>query len=664
LRLHLANPIFRGVVLIQVSRKAIWGSAIAFLLLTPAFSFAEHVDKHPKVDALLSASSSEGSRRVIITTRSAALGTMRKRLQSQGHQILGDHSAFHALTTTLTPREIAAYADDPDVDAISADTDVGVFASKSGSTSTTDYSSVVSDLKTSLGLGNWFTGSSVTVALIDSGLAPDSDFSGRIVGFYDFTGGSAGIPATAFDDYGHGTHVAGLIGASGVESLNKYAGVAPGVKYLALKVLNKNGVGKTSDVLNALQFAIANKNVFNIGVINLSLGHPIYESAATDPLVQAVEQAVRAGITVVVAAGNYGTNPNTGLTGYGGTASPGNAPSAITVGAANTFGTVSRQDDRVASFSSRGPSWFDGFAKPDILAPGYALVADESDGSTLATDYPSLIIQSGSNKFMKLSGSSMATGVVSGLVAVMLEAQQYGAYSRYQATRTKNSVYIAPPALTPNALKAMLQYSATPLHDEAGVTYDALTQGAGLVNGVGAIALAYYTDTTKSIGAFWLTTMVPPSTQFDATLEPWAQKLIWGSVTLTGTSLIDINQAAWNTAIMWGAGDLDNIVWGTADNDNIIWGSSIQTADVVWAGNVDLDNIVWGTSLLWEDNIVWGTGLVGFFDGDNIIWGADDGDNIIWGASEDDNIIWGSLADDNIIWGTSQKVTVLSGGGL
>src|SRR5206468_1824228 len=108
-----------------------------------------------------------------------------------------------------------------------------------------------------------------------------------------------------------------------------------------------------------------------------------------------------------VAAGNYGTNPATGLTGYAGIASPGNAPSAITVGAANAAGTISRQDDRAAPYSSRGPSWFDGFAKPDVLAPGQALLSDNVAGSTLATTYPSLV----QGKFLRLSGSSMATAV-------------------------------------------------------------------------------------------------------------------------------------------------------------------------------------------------------------------------------------------------------------
>ena len=136
-------------------------------------------------------------------------------------------------------------------------------------------------------------------------------------------------------------------------------------------MLDKDGRGKTSDVIAALQFAVANRALYNIRIINLSLGHPVYESAATDPLVQAVEAAVRAGIVVVTAAGNFGRNPVTGVAGYAGITVPGNAPSAITVGAAVTGTTVERGDDRVASFSSRGPSLLDGYAKPDILAPGH-----------------------------------------------------------------------------------------------------------------------------------------------------------------------------------------------------------------------------------------------------------------------------------------------------
>src|SRR5882762_2538681 len=105
----------------------------------------------------------------------------------------------------------------------------------------------------------------------------------------------------------------------------------------------------------------------------MSLGHPIFAPAADDPLVQAVQQATAAGLIVVTSAGNVGRNPTTGVVGYAGVTSPCNAPSAICVGAANTQNTVTRSDDVVAPYSSRGPSWYDGFAKPDVLAPGHKL---------------------------------------------------------------------------------------------------------------------------------------------------------------------------------------------------------------------------------------------------------------------------------------------------
>lgn len=655
--------------------KAVWGPVVALWLMVPAPAAAQHDPPHEKIDKALSKlSSSAGPQRVIIRTKRGAGLHVQRNLQAQGHRVIASHRLIDAVTARVHVAAIAALANDPNVESISLDAPVfgsGDRNTKNGTTSSSssygDYSThdTISALKQTLGIGNWLPGSSVTVAVIDSGLAPLTDFQGRIVGFHDFSSGKNGVAVAPYDDYGHGTHVAGLIGSSGASSSNRYAGVAPGVKFLALKVLDHRGAGHTSGVIRALEFAVANKDRYGIRIINLSLGHPIYESAATDPLVQAVEGAVRAGIIVVAAAGNCGTNATTGLVGYGGIASPGNAPSAITVGAANTNGTLTRADDRVAGYSSRGPSWYDGIAKPDILAPGQAMISSEVEGSTLALEYPSLIIQSGASKYLSLNGSSMATGVVSGLVALMLEANQWGAYMRWNALqetlrRNQRFDFVAPPPLTPNAIKAMLQYSATPLADDAGVRYDALTQGTGLVNGLGAISLAFYADTQLGAGSFWLTTNVPPVTRFGDTDASWSESMIWGTRLVTGSSIVELNQSAWAHNIGWGTGEMDNIVWGTVnDEDNIVWGTAFGMLEVLWAGNAAWgDNIVWGTAD-WADNIVWGTNLLGFFDGDNIVWGT----------FSEDNIVWGTLNDDNIVWGTSDnKVTVLGasiiGGGL
>ena len=644
--------------------KAVWGAAIALALCVPAAA-APHTGKgggqpSSKLDQALRDKGNRGSSNdlqpLIITVKDGAASGVKKRLANAGGRVRKDHGVFNAVSVTVDRRGLEALIGDPDVERISTDADMSALGG-SGSTEP-----VVSSLQKSLAIGNWFAGSSLTIAVIDSGIAATADFSGRIVGTFDFTGGQGGVARAAIDEYGHGTHVAGLAGSSGAISNGAYAGVATGVRLLSLRVLDKKGAGKTSDVLAAIEFAIANKDRYNIRIINLSLGHPIYESAATDPLVRAVESAVRAGIVVVAAAGNYGTNPSTGMAGYAGLASPGNAPSAITVGAAIAGTTVERGDDRVASYSSRGPTWFDGYAKPDVVAPGHALLSDSVAGSTLELSYPSLIYPTGTGKLLRLSGSSMATAVVSGLVAVMIEANDYAAQQRYQSSGRlkKLAPYIPPPPLTPNMIKAMLQYSATPLRDSSGALYDRLTQGAGEVDGLGAVTLAYSADTSKLPGTAWMAA-ITPSTQFGTELRSWAQNIVWGTRLISGAGLMDVNQSAWSQSVTWGAGELDNIVWGTFkedEGDNIVWGTSINLADVVWAGSVmEGDNIVWGTSGNWAPNIVWGT-AIGVFEGENIVWGTAS-------FSEGDNIVWGTVEIDNIVWGTSKiRGFVLMGGGL
>ena len=680
-----------------LNRKAVWGAALALWMLIPAATVSAD-NGSGKVDKLLREVASDAPQAVIIRTRPEAKDRVRNRLSKRGRT--ADHQLISGFGAELTRREIAAAADDPDVLSVSVDADVTASSSfnsnsnsnskknSGGDSTTTVQASVnpewatVSALRQSLGIHESFTGSGMTVAVIDSGIQNSVDFSGRIVGAYDFTSGKT-LTVTPTDEYGHGTHVAGLIASSGATSSGKYAGVAPAARLLSLKVLDKKGAGKTSSVIAALEFAVANKNRFGIKIVNLSLGHPIYESAASDPLVLAVEQAVRSGLIVVVAAGNFGTNPNTGVIGYAGIASPGNAPSAITVGASNTAGTLVRTDDRVAPFSSRGPSWYDGIAKPDVVAPGTGMRSNLVTNSTLATTYKSLVVTEGGVKFLKLDGSSMATAVVSGLTAVMLEANHSASYQRWQLEqlalrKNQRTDYQGTPALTANAVKAMLEYSATPLRDAAGVRYDALTQGSGEVNGVGALALSYLTDTTRPVGSFWMTAQWPPYTNFGGVDEAWSQNIVWGTVLVHGSSIVDVRQAAWADNIVWGTGQMDdNIVWGTVnDDDNIVWGTLFGGDNIVWGtlfggdnivwgtlfgGNASFgDNIVWGTSANWGDNIVWGTGLLGTFNGENIVWGTQFGGG--------DNIVWGTLNDDNIVWGTSaNKVTILGttiGGGL
>src|SRR5262249_15429007 len=146
--------------------------------------------------------------------------------------------------------------------------------------------------------------------------------------FYDFTPAAGHHP---YDDYGHGTHVSGLIASRGTLSHTVagalYQGMAPKARLIGLKVLDAHGVAMTSTVIDAIEFATRYRKALGVDVINLSLGHPILEPAKTDPLVRAVEAATQAGIVVVVAAGNVGRSLKTGAVGYAGILSPGNAES-------------------------------------------------------------------------------------------------------------------------------------------------------------------------------------------------------------------------------------------------------------------------------------------------------------------------------------------------
>ena len=206
-------------------------------------------------------------------------------------------------------------------------------------------------------------GSGVGVAIVDSGVTSWHDDLGsqRVVHFADFVD----FQPVPYDDYGHGTHVAGIIAGNGYDSNGARRGIAPGANLVVLKVLDGDGNGYISNVIAALDYAIAHRAQFNIRVVNLSVAAGVYESYNTDPLTLAARRAVEAGVVVVTAAGNFGRNAK-GQAQNGGMTAPGNAPWVLTVGATSHNGTAARADDSVAPFSSRGPSRFDlhGQARP------------------------------------------------------------------------------------------------------------------------------------------------------------------------------------------------------------------------------------------------------------------------------------------------------------
>ena len=168
------------------------------------------------------------------------------------------------------------------------------------------------------------------------------------------------------------------------------------------------------------------------------------------------------------------SSKSTGLPAFGGISSPANAPSSLTVGSERTEGTKRRGDDTVGAWSSRGPSWYDGFVKPDIIAPGHKMVAPAAPLSMLVLSNPTLLLSN--SRYLALTGTSMSAGVVSGLAALVIEANR-AAFPNHQP-------------LTPNAIKAIFEYTAFNMKDANGQPVHRLIQGAGMVNGIGAIKLA------------------------------------------------------------------------------------------------------------------------------------------------------------------------------
>src|SRR6267378_2565070 len=422
---------------------------------------------------------------------------------------------------------------DPDVAYISPNRSLSGTA-----TSTLDYSPESVNAPTAW--KQWgLDGTGIGVAVIDSGVSAVGDlywwnpsnqtYGSRVVYSQNFVPGTTDTS----DLYGHGTHVAGIIAGAGWFSTGSnfthtFKGIAPNANIINLRVLDQNGAGTDSSVIAAIQTAISLKSTYNIRVINLSLGRQVYESYTLDPLCQAVEAAWNSGIVVLTAAGNQGRNDSASTEGYGTIAAPGNDPYVITVGAMKTADTPTRIDDTIASYSSKGPTAYDYVVKPDIVAPGNQVI------STLAPNAPLLSIptdvylseyssstttSSGGNtknnkknstsslttntispSYMRLSGTSMATPVVSGAAVLLLQQN---------------------PNLTPDQVKARLMKTAsknfpaysTVTDPTTGINYtdyyDIFTVGAGYLD----IAAALSSNDLADASAVSPTAVYDPTTQ-------------------------------------------------------------------------------------------------------------------------------------------------------
>ena len=271
-------------------------------------------------------------------------------------------------------------------------------------------------------------------------------------------------------------------------------------------------------------------------------------------------------------------------------------------------------------------------AKPDLLAPGTGVVSLSDPASQMYISRAAFLVNGtrplASKPYLSLSGTSMAAPVIAGTVALMLQAN---------------------PALTPNLVKALLQYTAQPYPG-----YDVLTQGAGFLNTKGAVELARYFSTAQDGQAYPMD-------------KHWSRSLIWGTQRLRG-GVLRPGANAWKLGTVWGAAKDPvgmNIVWGTiapVADYNIVWGTALDPAlNIVWGTTVTASNIVWGTALDSALNIVWGTACGGA-DCPGVIWGTVSTTNVVWGTALDPilNIVWGtSGAVDTTMWATSGEDTTL-----
>jgi serine protease AprX len=376
------------------------------------------------------------------------------------------------------------------------------------------------------------------IAIVDSGVQTGRlDFSGRLLKQVRLT---SLAPNSLGDGRGHGTFVAGI--AAGAAA--KYAGAAPTAPIVSLDVMDDNGMALTSDVIAAADWILQNKAAYNIRVANFSLQSSTPASFAYDPLDQAVEKLWFSGVVVVASAGNYGDSGRPTTVGY----APGNDPFIITVGAADLNGTAwSAADDFAAPWSAYGYT-LDGFAKPDIGAPGRLLVGPVPSLSTMAREHPERLTAPG---YMWMSGTSFSAPVVSGAAALVIAHH---------------------PDWTPDKVKGALMLSAQP-------TAGGMALGVGEVNAIAASQVANPPNPNLALNQF-----VSPDASggfaFDA--ASWANTAqtdaSWNSASWANDSW---NSASWNSA-SWANASWANASWAAASWNAASWANASWAA-ASWA---------------------------------------------------------------------------------
>lgn len=526
------------------------GAMLLFCMLaaTPSSADDNHRgDRRSRLSSDLDGIAAESAVEVIVQFRDVSEQKHFKKVRGLGARQKAVLHLIDADSFTVPAASLSQLADDPDIKYVSPDR-----------TLTASFDREPSADFVSIAWSFGWTGEGIGVAVLDSGVNPHPDLAefgstaSRIVYNESFVEGEP----SAADEFGHGTYIAGLIAGNGQSSSSPryrtaYRGIAERAAIINLRILDKNGVGRDSAAIAAIERAIELKDIYNIRIINLSIGRPVFESYKSDPLCQAVEAAWRAGIVVVVAAGNFGRNFVPGTEGYGSITAPGNHPFAITVGAADTQGSRRLTDDTVARFSSKGPTLVDHIAKPDLVAPGTRSHGGNGDDDDRT----------------RRGGTSTSAAVVSGALALMLQQN---------------------PQLTPDQLKARLMKSAfkEASRRQSGRRHDAFGTGAGFLDIEAALAEREW---------------APPEAGTAKSLEVAYDKNRGSVYFVQDDSLLWNSSSAWAIAEVWG-----NAVV-SADSGA---GVALRGNSVVWGPTQSA-----GFKFIWSDSLPSGTTALNPHDG-------------------------------------------------